>query len=199
MEEDESLVRQLGDIAEVSGTEGWRALSEAGEAGDIPKAQVDKLQGLFQSMFKEFKRAQENVPQLEGQLGSLEKQLEEEKLKIKSRRGLSGEEGEGVTQSSLREDLQQAKAEVALSLEREQVLLLEMNELQRQRDRLRINLDALDLEKAKEIEPQLREIRKNITEISAMLEEEKLRFDDAHKEKMDELFCRAGSLTSTPK
>ena len=185
MEEDESLVRQLGDIAEVSGTEGWRALSEAGEAGDIPKAQVDKLQGLFQSMFKEFKRAQENVPQLEGQLGSLEKQLEEEKLKIKSRRGLSGEEGEGVTQSSLREDLQQAKAEVALSLEREQVLLLEMNELQRQRDRLRINLDALDLEKAKEIEPQLREIRKNITEISAMLEEEKLRFDDAHKEKME--------------
>ena len=122
-------------------------------------------------MFKEFKRAQENVPQLEGQLGSLEKQLEEEKLKIKSRRGLSGEEGEGVTQSSLREDLQQAKAEVALSLEREQVLLLEMNELQRQRDRLRINLDALDLEKAKEIEPQLREIRKNITEISGMLEE----------------------------
>ena len=111
---------------------------------------------MFTQMFQELKRTKDSDESLETQLGQLEKQLAEEKLKMESGRGI-GEEGESTTLSSLREDMQQAKAEVALGLEREQVLLLEMNELQRQRDRLKLSVEALDIEKAKEIEPQVRE------------------------------------------
>ena len=122
----------------------------------------------------------------------LEKQLAEEKLKIKSGRGI-GEEGESTTLSSLREDLQQAKAEVALGLEREQVLLLEMNELQRQRDRMKLSVEALDIEKAKEIEPQVKELRLQIAEIEEEKDKECVK-GEAAKENLQEYVSKIKNL-----
>ena len=154
MEEGEEVVTFEMETFSTSGAFGL--LEEASKGGDVSEEKLERYKTMFAQMFQELKRTKDSDESLETQLGQLEKQLAEEKLKMESGRGI-GEEGESTTLSSLREDMQQAKAEVALGLEREQVLLLEMNELQRQRDRLKLSVEALDIEKAKEIEPQVRE------------------------------------------
>ena len=172
-------------------------LTEAAKDDNVSEEKVERFKSVFSQMFDELKRAEENQPELETQLGQLEKQLAEEKLKIKSGRGI-GEEEESTTLSSLREDLQQAKAEVALGLEREQVLLLEMNELQRQRDRLKLSVEALDIEKAKEIEPQVKELRLQISEIEEERDQEVLKGETA-RESLQELNTKIESIEASLK
>ncbi|QDZ21229.1 coiled-coil domain-containing protein [Chloropicon primus] len=172
------------DLETFSTSEAFGLLEKASEDGEVSEEKVERFKRVFSQMFQELKRAKESDESLETQLGELEKQLAEEKLKMESGRGIR-EEGESTTLSSLREDLQQAKAEVALGLEREQVLLLEMNELQRQRDRMKLNVEALDIEKAKEIEPQVKELRLQIADIEDERDQELVKGETA-KESLQE-------------
>ena len=190
MEEGEERVEF--DLETFSTSGAFALLEEASKDGQVPEEKVERLKSVFSQMFQELKRTKESDESLEEQLGELEKQLAEEKLKIKSGRGI-GEEGESTTLSSLREDLQQAKAEVALGLEREQVLLLEMNELQRQRDRMKLSVEALDIEKAKEIEPQVKELRLQIAEIEEEKDKECVK-GEATKENLQEYVSKIKNL-----
>ncbi|WZN62111.1 coiled-coil domain-containing protein [Chloropicon roscoffensis] len=183
MEEGEEVVTFEMETFSTSGAFGL--LEEASKGGDVSEEKLERYKSMFTQMFQELKRTKDSDESLETQLGQLEKQLAEEKLKMESGRGI-GEEGESTTLSSLREDMQQAKAEVALGLEREQVLLLEMNELQRQRDRLKLSVEALDIEKAKEIEPQVRDLRLQIAEIEEERDQE-LGKGDAARESLREI------------
>lgn len=183
MEEGEEVVTFEMETFSTSGA--FRLLEEASKGGDVSEEKLERYKSMFTQMFQELKRTKDSDESLETQLGQLEKQLAEEKLKMESGRGI-GEEGESTTLSSLREDMQQAKAEVALGLEREQVLLLEMNELQRQRDRLKLSVEALDIEKAKEIEPQVRDLRLQIAEIEEERDQE-LGKGDAARESLREI------------
>ena len=190
MEEGEERVEF--DLETFSTSGAFALLEEASKDGQVPEEKVERFKSVFSQMFQELKRTKESDESLEEQLGELEKQLAEEKLKIKSGRGI-GEEGESTTLSSLREDLQQAKAEVALGLEREQVLLLEMNELQRQRDRMKLSVEALDIEKAKEIEPQVKELRLQIAEIEEEKDKECVK-GEAAKENLQEYVSKIKNL-----
>ena len=191
MEEGEEVILGI-DLESFSTGPGLSLLEEATKDAEIPEEKVERFKSVYAQMFEELKRATENDKNLENQFFQLEKQLAEEELKIKSGRGI-GEEGESTTLSSLREDLQQAKAEVALGLEREQVLLLEINELQRQRDRMKLNVEALDIEKAKEIEPQVKELRLQIGDLEQERDQELVKREDA-KESLQEYGSKIETL-----
>ena len=196
MEEGEEVILGI-DLESFSTGPGLSLLEEATKDAEIPEEKVERFKSVYAQMFEELKRATENDKNLENQFFQLEKQLAEEELKIKSGRGI-GEEGESTTLSSLREDLQQAKAEVALGLEREQVLLLEINELQRQRDRMKLNVEALDIEKAKEIEPQVKELRLQIGDLEQERDQELVKREDA-KESLQEYGAKIETLENRMK
>ena len=74
--------------------------------------------------------------------------------------------GDHSTVETLREDAEQAEAEVTLCREREQMLKVEVAELERQREEYRSSLEEAEREHAAALAPQIRALRDEIDEVS---------------------------------
>ena len=95
MEEGEEVVTFEMETFSTSGAFGL--LEEASKGGDVSEEKLERYKSMFTQMFQELKRTKDSDESLETQLGQLEKQLAEEKLKMESGRGI-GEEGESTSE-----------------------------------------------------------------------------------------------------
>ena len=147
---EEILRVHMGDV---EGSEAVAILDGLRTEGQIEGERHARLREAFAQMHGTLMRTMAHEKELLEEAKALKTRVEEENLELQSVSGRTGDDDNLL--SSLREDAEQAETEAALCREREQALMLEVNELQRERDERRDEVEALERDYLAMMEPQI--------------------------------------------
>mmetsp|Transcript_41716 Transcript_41716/g.50580 ORF Transcript_41716/g.50580 Transcript_41716/m.50580 type:complete len:921 (+) Transcript_41716:130-2892(+) len=178
-------------LSDVSNSEAFRELENLESSNTIPADKVKHLKSKFLTLHDALIKTMANEKSLMSKAKQLNTQLQTERTKVDASAGRSNDERSAV--DVLREDAEQAESEAALCRDREQMLQLEVNDLQRQRNEIRQQLEDAEKEQALAIAPTIRALKDEISEFEEDHNKELARRDTAQKE-LDEAKVRLERL-----
>lgn len=170
-------------LSDVSNSEAFRVLESLVSSADISADKAAQMKEKYTALHEALMKTMTNDKALMSKAKQLNTQLQNERAKSDSGTGRGTEERTAV--DMLREDSEQAESEAALCRDREQILQLEVNDLQRQRNEIKHQLDDAEKEQAAAIAPTIRALKDEIGEIEEEHKVETQRRDAALKELED--------------
>ena len=174
---EEILRVHMGDV---EGSEAVAILDGLRTEGQIEGERHARLREAFAQMHGTLMRTMAHEKELLEEAKALKTRVEEENLELQSVSGRTGDDDNLL--SSLREDAEQAETEAALCREREQALMLEVNELQRERDERRDEVEALERDYLAMMEPQIAQHKDDIENITDEVMQDKVKLEASRKE-----------------
>mmetsp|Transcript_19952 Transcript_19952/g.64959 ORF Transcript_19952/g.64959 Transcript_19952/m.64959 type:complete len:918 (-) Transcript_19952:40-2793(-) len=177
--------------SDVSSSEAFQVLDELVKSGEVSEERAEFAREKFKALHAAFLQTVSNDQSLMAKAKQLNQQLQEEKARLDSSAGRTTEESSAV--EMLREDSEQAEAEAALCRDREQNLQLEVNELQRQRNEYRAQLEEAEKEQAAALAPQIRQLREECAEYEEEVKRDRAKLEGIEKEATD-LRSRVGEV-----
>ena len=174
---EEILRVHMGDV---EGSEAVAILDGLRTEGQIEGERHARLREAFAQMHGTLMRTMAHEKELLEEAKGLKARVEEENLELQSVSGRTGDDDNLL--SSLREDAEQAETEAALCREREQALMLEVNELQRERDERRDEVEALERDYLAMMEPQIAQHKDDIENITDEVMQDKVKLEASRKE-----------------
>ena len=174
---EEILRVHMGDV---EGSEAVAILDGLRTEGQIEGERHARLREAFAQMHGTLMRTMAHEKELLEDAKGLKARVEEENLELQSVSGRTGDDDNLL--SSLREDAEQAETEAALCREREQALMLEVNELQRERDERRDEVEALERDYLAMMEPQIAQHKDDIENITDEVMQDKVKLEASRKE-----------------
>jgi len=165
---------------DVSDSVAFKVLDELLAAGEIDEGKAEAARKQYMELHRAFLKTMSSDQSLLRKAKQLDATLREEKAKLESSAGRSTEDSSTV--ELLREDAEQAEAEAALCRDREQMLQLEVNELQRTRNDYRRQLEEAENEYKAQLEPQIRALKEEIGGLEEEANKEKARADKVREE-----------------
>ena len=174
---EEILRVHMGDV---EGSEAVAILDGLRTESQIEGERHARLREAFAQMHGTLMRTMAHEKELLEEAKGLKARVEEENLELQSVSGRTGDDDNLL--SSLREDAEQAETEAALCREREQALMLEVNELQRERDERRDEVEALERDYLAMMEPQIAQHKDDIENITDEVMQDKVKLEASRKE-----------------
>lgn len=174
---EEILRVHMGDV---EGSEAVAILDGLRTEGQIEGERHARLREAFAQMHGTLMRTMAHEKELLEEAKALKTRVEEENLELQSVSGRTGDDDNLL--SSLREDAEQAETEAALCREREQALMLEVNELQRERDERRDEVEALERDYLAMMEPRIAQHKDDIENITDEVMQDKVKLEASRKE-----------------
>ena len=174
---EEILRVHMGDV---EGSEAVAILDGLRTEGQIEGERHARLREAFAQMHGTLMRTMAHEKELLEEAKALKTRVEEENLELQSVSGRTGDDDNLL--SSLREGAEQAETEAALCREREQALMLEVNELQRERDERRDEVEALERDYLAMMEPQIAQHKDDIENITDEVMQDKVKLEASRKE-----------------
>eukprot|EP00741_Cyanophora_paradoxa_P004850 tig00000836_g4705.t1 len=160
-----------GDISDISNSPAYTFLDDLQQAGKLTPAQVELYKSKYAKLYEVVLATYENEKNLLKKAKALNQELLAERVKLEKAGVRSAEDGASIVK--LRGELAKAEGELAICEEREQMLRLEQQELNRLKTEAEGDLAAKRKAYAEMLEPQINAINAQIDEVKK--DTEKLR------------------------
>jgi len=166
---------------DVTKTPAFAVLEELFKDGKVTEKQLQRWQSKYVEMHDAVLATYENEKALLGQGRQLKADLLLEKEKLDA----SGPSGDVEPLDALEEEKKKAVGQASIAEEKETMLKLQIAEYERQREELENDMAQAKREKAAEFEPYVRELEKDLADLTDTIAQQKIsiqKMDDEKKE-----------------